>query len=120
MIDALGEDHLLLPGLIGAALAANDRVKYLLTLLQAARLRRWDGALRSLREERLATGIDDVALDRVCPTAPGSPTAPTGSRAPKRWRAARSQSSRRCWRRWSRGVPGARAWPSALRLSRRR
>ncbi len=28
MIEALGEDHLLLPGLVRRALAANDRVKY--------------------------------------------------------------------------------------------
>ncbi|MGZ4349470.1 MAG: DUF47 family protein [Solirubrobacteraceae bacterium] len=66
MIDALGEDHLLLPGLIGAALAANDRVKYLLTLLQSARAcADGTGGPTSLREERLASGIDDIALDRV-------------------------------------------------------
>lgn len=66
MIEALGENHLLLPGLIGAALTANDRVKYLLTLVQTARAAA-DGTspLTSLREERLASGIDEPALDRV-------------------------------------------------------
>jgi pyruvate, orthophosphate dikinase len=66
MIEALGEGHLLLPGLVADALAANDRVKYRLTLLQAARTAA-DGAtgVTSLREERLACGIDDPQLDRV-------------------------------------------------------
>ena len=66
MIAALGEDHLLLPGLVAGALAANDRVKYLLTLLQTARAAA-DGAIgmTSLHEERMACGVDDVGLDRV-------------------------------------------------------
>lgn len=68
MIEALGEDHLLLPGLVAKALEANDRVKYLLSLLQAARSAA-DGlaAVSSLREERLASGIDDPRLDRTVP-----------------------------------------------------
>ena len=36
IIDALGEQSLLLPEQVNRALAANDRVKYLFTLLQAA------------------------------------------------------------------------------------
>jgi pyruvate,orthophosphate dikinase len=66
MIAALGEDHLLLPGLVASALTANDRVKYLLTLLQTARAAA-DGAVgaTSLGDERLACGVDDVGLDRV-------------------------------------------------------
>lgn len=66
MIESLGEGHLLLPGLVEGALVANDRVKYLLTLLQAARSAA-DGAagVNSLREERLASGVDDALLDRV-------------------------------------------------------
>ena len=66
MIELLGEGHLLLPGLLARALAANDRVKYLLTLLQTARSAA-DGAVdaSSLREERLACGVDDPLLDRV-------------------------------------------------------
>ncbi len=66
IIESLGETHLLLPGLVAGALAANDRVKYLLTLVQTARGAA-DGApvATSLREERLASGVDDAALDRV-------------------------------------------------------
>ena len=66
MIEALGEGHLLLPGLLARALAGNDRVKYLLTLLQTARTAA-DGAVDapSLREERLACGVEDPLLDRV-------------------------------------------------------
>ncbi len=66
MIEALGETRLLLPGLAAGALAANDRVKYLLTLLQSARTAA-DGAVGvgNLREERLASGVQDPRLDRV-------------------------------------------------------
>ena len=66
IIEALGERHLLLPGLIARALAANDRVKYLLTLLQTARTAA-DGAtgLTNLQDERVASGVDDAQLDRV-------------------------------------------------------
>lgn len=66
MIETLGERPLLLPGLVAAALSANDRVKYLLTLLQTARSAA-DGApgIASLREERLASGVDETGLDRV-------------------------------------------------------
>jgi pyruvate, orthophosphate dikinase len=66
MIEALGERQLLLPGLVGRALAANDRVKYLLALLQAA-AGAADGVAGqgNLREERLASGVDHPELDRV-------------------------------------------------------
>src|ERR1039458_1721950 len=66
MIEVLGEAQLLLPGLGGSALAANDRVKYLLTLLQAARSGA-DGAVgvSGLRDERLASGVEDRELDRL-------------------------------------------------------
>jgi hypothetical protein len=37
ILKELGEDELLLPELVNAALAANDRIKYYFTLLQAAR-----------------------------------------------------------------------------------
>ena len=37
VIDALGLDPLLLPGLVNAALEANDRAKYLLSLVQQAK-----------------------------------------------------------------------------------
>jgi hypothetical protein len=38
IIDALGEPGLLLPALLADALAANDRVKFYFSLLQAAQL----------------------------------------------------------------------------------
>ena len=67
IIDSLGEQQLLLPSRVNSALAANDRAKYLLTLLQAARAHgdnptRWTTDLRS---ERLACGIDDERMDGV-------------------------------------------------------
>ncbi len=65
IIQELGEDELLLPELVRRALVANDRVKYLLALLQTARSAA-DGADEpNLREERLASGVEDPALDRV-------------------------------------------------------
>jgi len=65
IIRKLGEDELVLPELLRHALAANDRVKYLLTLLQTARSAA-DGADEpDLREERIAAGVQDPTLDRV-------------------------------------------------------
>jgi uncharacterized protein Yka (UPF0111/DUF47 family) len=71
IIDSLGEQQLLLPSRVNSALAANDRAKYLLTLLQAARAHgdnptRWTTDLRS---ERLACGIDDERMDAVVAAA---------------------------------------------------
>jgi uncharacterized protein Yka (UPF0111/DUF47 family) len=71
IIDSLGEQQLLLPSRVNSALAANDRAKYLLTLLQAARAHgdnptRWTSDLRS---ERLACGIDDERMDSVVSAA---------------------------------------------------
>ena len=67
IIKELGESQLLLPGLVNAALAANDRVKYYFTLLQSARGRaehpeRDTGDLRSERE---AAGVDNTFLDNA-------------------------------------------------------
>jgi pyruvate,orthophosphate dikinase len=74
MIEALGVHQLLLPGLVADALVANDRVKYLLTLLQTARVAADGGGSRTaLREERLACGIEDEALDRVVPASAREP-----------------------------------------------
>ena len=68
MIELLGEERLLLPQLIASALQANDRVKYLLALLQAARgAADGEGSREALRDERLAADMADVALDRVVP-----------------------------------------------------
>ena len=48
------------------ALSANDRVKYMLTLLQSARAAAdGDADASDLHEERLASGVSDLSLDRV-------------------------------------------------------
>ena len=67
VVGELGERVLLLPSLVNRGLEANDRAKYLLTLLQAARAHADEpaGAFSSLRDERLAAGIADVELDDV-------------------------------------------------------
>jgi uncharacterized protein Yka (UPF0111/DUF47 family) len=67
IIDQLGEGALLIPGQVGAALAANDRVKYRFTLLQAARDHADDpdAPFSRLRAEREASGVEDEDLDHV-------------------------------------------------------
>jgi uncharacterized protein Yka (UPF0111/DUF47 family) len=67
IIDTLGEQSLLRPTIINAALAANDRSKYYFTLLQSAVLRaqRPDSRVPDLRRERLACGVDNETLDGV-------------------------------------------------------
>ncbi len=67
IVAALGEHGLALPRLIDEALAANDRVKYRLTLLQLAR-RHADvpeQPLPDLRADRSAARIDDATLDEL-------------------------------------------------------
>lgn len=66
MMDELGERALLLPDLLAEALAANDRVKFLLTLMQTAERRadRPDGPVPDLSAERRAAGLADGSLDR--------------------------------------------------------
>lgn len=67
IVEELGEPGLLLPALLNRGLEANDRAKFLLSLLQAARARA-DGPSEpcsSMRDERLAAGILDAALDHV-------------------------------------------------------
>jgi uncharacterized protein Yka (UPF0111/DUF47 family) len=67
IIDALGERRLLLPTLLNQALAANDRSKYLFTLLQMAlsHAERPDAPVSDLRTERQAAGVSDEGLDAV-------------------------------------------------------
>jgi uncharacterized protein Yka (UPF0111/DUF47 family) len=67
IIDALGERALLLPALVNAALSANDRVKYLLTLLQTARqAAEHPGIAPSrLKSERIAAGVRAAEYDEV-------------------------------------------------------
>ncbi len=67
VIERLGEDALLLPDAINDGLSANDRLKYFLTLLQAAAAhaqspgRSWP----TLRVEREASGVADAVFDEV-------------------------------------------------------
>jgi len=65
IVSALGEEKLLLPSLVNAALTANDRVKYLFTLLQTARSHADHPNLpvASLSAERLAAGVTDPGFD---------------------------------------------------------
>jgi len=65
IVSALGEEKLLLPSLVNAALTANDRVKYLFTLLQTARSHadRPNTPVSSLSPERLAAGVTDPSFD---------------------------------------------------------
>ena len=67
IVEALGESRLLLPALLNTALAANDRAKYRLTLLQTAKSRADfpDEEFSDLRTERLACGITDTSYDDV-------------------------------------------------------
>ena len=67
IVAALGERKLALPRMVNAALEANDRLKYLFTLLQSARQQADDPMAQPprLRNERLQAGIDDVTLDEV-------------------------------------------------------
>ena len=67
ILQELGEENLLLPASINAALKANDRIKYFFTLLQAAR-NHADNPGQShsnLRAERESVGITDPDLDTV-------------------------------------------------------
>ena len=67
IVSELGEQELLLPALVNEALAANDRAKYLMTLLQVARERadHPDVPATDLKQERLAYGVSDAELDLV-------------------------------------------------------
>jgi uncharacterized protein Yka (UPF0111/DUF47 family) len=67
IIEELGEGHLLLPELVNTALEANDRVKYLLSLLQTARARADEpgAAFTELAAERRAANVQNAELDTV-------------------------------------------------------
>jgi uncharacterized protein Yka (UPF0111/DUF47 family) len=76
ILDVLGQHALLLPELVSRALAANDRVKVALSMLQAARAHADapDAPVLDLSAERRATGLDDPSLDglvREARRAPG-------------------------------------------------
>lgn len=65
VLAAIGETGLSRSAAVNAALSANDRVKYLLTLLQmaAAHADQPEQPPASLKRERIACGIDEPALD---------------------------------------------------------
>ncbi|MGO9029580.1 MAG: hypothetical protein ACLQOZ_13225 [Acidimicrobiales bacterium] len=65
IVQNLGESSLVLPLLINRGLEANDRAKYLLALIQAARAHadQPDRPFSSLREDRLAAGVANERLD---------------------------------------------------------
>jgi uncharacterized protein Yka (UPF0111/DUF47 family) len=67
IIDALGERSLLLPALVNQGLAANDRAKYFLTLLQMGQAHADcpEAAASDLRAERLAADVADAGFDAV-------------------------------------------------------
>ncbi|MBT8447194.1 MAG: hypothetical protein KJO38_08605, partial [Gammaproteobacteria bacterium] len=67
IVSELGEQALLLPELVNRGLLANDRVKYLFSLLQTAwqQARDPQTAYPDLQTERLASGLDDATLDAV-------------------------------------------------------
>src|SRR5262245_8402100 len=68
IIEQSGESALLLPEIIMGAIAANDRLKYYLALLHAARAHASDRSRQSrpdLRVERQASGVPDTWLDQV-------------------------------------------------------
>jgi hypothetical protein len=67
IVDELGEKGLMLPGLVNAALTANDRAKYLMTLLQTAREHadHPDQSVPDLKQERLTCDLADSQLDSV-------------------------------------------------------
>ena len=65
ILDAIGETALRRASLVNAALAANDRVKYLFSLLQmaVAHVESPDTPAATLKRERLAAGVDDIGFD---------------------------------------------------------
>jgi hypothetical protein len=66
-VEPVGEKGLLLPELINRGLAANDRLRYYMTLLQAAAAHAQAPNLpaANLRDEREASGVEDPFFDEV-------------------------------------------------------
>jgi hypothetical protein len=71
ILAALGEGGLQQATALNAGLAANDRLKYVFSLLQMAaeHARQPEQPAPTLKHERLACGIDDADLDLVVPSA---------------------------------------------------
>ena len=71
IVEALGEEGLRLPALLNEALAANDRAKYLFTVLQVAQghADHPGGPAPELRAEREAAGLAAAGFDEVAGAA---------------------------------------------------
>ena len=67
IIESLGEQRLVLPSRVNAALSANDRAKYYFTLLQSAvdHAEHPERPATDLRQERLACGVADDGGDAL-------------------------------------------------------
>lgn len=67
IIEELGNNDLLLPGLVNKALIANDRIKYYFTLLQTARSKAENPNIEypDLRVERVTAGEKNTEMDSV-------------------------------------------------------
>ena len=71
VLETIGETQLSRPGLVNAALAANDRLKYYFSVLQMALAHadHPEQPAAPLRHERVACGIDDARLDDIVASA---------------------------------------------------
>src|SRR5271157_5343698 len=90
VVERLGENAVLLPSLIGDALAANDRIKLRLSLLQEAALQAQmpDYKARHFEADTQATGLEHLAPDAFVAGArllgPGRLLMPGGPRIARR------------------------------------
>jgi hypothetical protein len=78
VVEQLGETALLVPELINRGLAANDRLKYYLTLFQAAIMHaaQPEQPFSNLRAEREASGIADGSFDDLVGDSRAQPDGP--------------------------------------------
>src|SRR5262245_55441616 len=67
VVEELGQAALRLPDALNCALSANNRAKYLMTLLQTAQSHAENPHMPAgdLRQERLACGVDEPELDKI-------------------------------------------------------
>jgi hypothetical protein len=109
IIDELGEQELLLPALVNEALAANDRAKYLMTLLQAARSHAEQPEVSMATSSRsgslaaFGTRTSIASSSAAVWKGPGSIASPPAGRSTgSSWR-----TSAKCWPRCGPTIP----WP---------
>jgi len=71
VLEAIGETELQQAAAVNAALAANDRIKYYFSLLQMAQshAEQPGQSVAALRRERLASGVQNAAFDKVAAEA---------------------------------------------------